>query len=128
MGKCPPKLRFETVMCPDGHQIVGFHGNFGVSILLTNHYLKFVSLMWKLYSSTAMPSASSPNRVRKGRKMRSRMKRKRSRWLPMMWIESRKRKLVTECMWMKRSSSNEHFRKLKPWETLPCAEFKKWLK
>ncbi|EWC48676.1 hypothetical protein DRE_01898 [Drechslerella stenobrocha 248] len=29
-GKCPPRLIFETVMCPEEHEVVGFHGNFGL--------------------------------------------------------------------------------------------------
>ncbi|KAF3918102.1 hypothetical protein ABW21_db0208235 [Orbilia brochopaga] len=29
-GKCPPQLIYDTVMCPEGHEIVGLHGNFGL--------------------------------------------------------------------------------------------------
>jgi hypothetical protein len=29
-GHCPPKLVYETVMCPEGQELIGFHGNFGL--------------------------------------------------------------------------------------------------
>ncbi|KAJ6262061.1 hypothetical protein Dda_2865 [Drechslerella dactyloides] len=29
-GKCPPQLIFDTLMCPEGHEVVGLHGNFGL--------------------------------------------------------------------------------------------------
>ncbi|KAK6348808.1 hypothetical protein TWF730_009578 [Orbilia blumenaviensis] len=28
--RCPPQLVYETIMCPEGHEIIGMHGNFGL--------------------------------------------------------------------------------------------------
>ncbi|KAF3902999.1 hypothetical protein ABW20_dc0107275 [Dactylellina cionopaga] len=29
-NKCPPRLVIDTIMCPEGHEIIGLHGNFGL--------------------------------------------------------------------------------------------------
>ncbi|KAK6333532.1 hypothetical protein TWF718_011340 [Orbilia javanica] len=53
-NKCPPQLIYETIMCPEGHEIIGLHGNFG----LYCHAIGIVSAPFRAIEkkSPAVPS------------------------------------------------------------------------
>ncbi|KAK6350307.1 hypothetical protein TWF696_006538 [Orbilia brochopaga] len=56
-GKCPPQLIFDTVMCPEGHEVVGLHGNFG----LYCHAIGIISAPFREEKKCSQPPVASPD-------------------------------------------------------------------
>ncbi|KAK6533306.1 hypothetical protein TWF694_002259 [Orbilia ellipsospora] len=55
-NKCPPQLIYDTVMCPEGQEIIGLHGNFG----LYCHAIGIISAPFRENEKKLSPPRTTP--------------------------------------------------------------------